>query len=128
MLRALGLADDALRRWLPRVAGFDDGVLILEAAPGAQDLGRCQPPGRYSRTLARECGRALAALHELPEDVIAAGGGFNPFKLLRVHDLDLAELRTLSVGGLEVVRLVQNADGLCARTGRAGRRTARPRP
>jgi aminoglycoside phosphotransferase (APT) family kinase protein len=109
ILRRLG---DGMRRWLPRVAAVEDGVLVLEAAPGAQDLARCQPTGRYSRTLARECGRALAALHGQP--TVGLAGAWNAAERLRVHDLDLAAMQAMSAGSLEVVRLVQNEDGLAA--------------
>jgi aminoglycoside phosphotransferase (APT) family kinase protein len=105
---------NGMRRWLPGVAAVGDGVLVLEAAPGAQDFARCQPTGRYSRTLARECGRALAALHGLPTHTIGHAGAGNFAERLRVHHLDLASMRAMSAGSLEVVRLVQNADGLSA--------------
>ncbi len=119
VLKRLAAADvaGALRERLPTAVAFDEqnGVLTLDATKDAQHLGHFQRPGRYPRALARETGRALAALHRLPAEVTADLEGIaNWAATALVHELDLAQMQTLSAGSLQVVRLVQHLDGLDA--------------
>jgi aminoglycoside phosphotransferase (APT) family kinase protein len=90
------------------------GVLVLATPAGARDLAEQQAGGRLSLTLARAAGRALAALHALPPRVLDGLPPADPHELLAIHRPDLATVRGLSAAGVEVVRLVQNADAVCA--------------
>ena len=109
--------DGSLTSRLPLLVAYDeaDGVLILESAPDARDLRGRHARGRFSRALAGEAGRALALLHALPP---AALDGLPPVRHpiwgTQVHRPDLDMLRTLSATAMELTRIVQGLDELCA--------------
>jgi Ser/Thr protein kinase RdoA (MazF antagonist) len=104
-----------LASFLPNVVAYDDaeGVLVLEAAPGARDLGLHHASGRFSCALAREVGRALARLHAVgPSAMSELRRPTNLTWSLRVHEPDLESLRTSSAAALELTRIIQAADEL----------------
>jgi aminoglycoside phosphotransferase len=110
-------AGDGLASFLPAVVAYDsaEGVLILEAAPHARDLRRHHAGGRFSCALATETGRALARLHDIRP--AAMNGLERPADLswsLRLHEPDLDSLRTSSAAALELTRIIQGTDELCA--------------
>ncbi len=88
-----------------------DGAIVLEAPAGAQDLNRRGPP---SARVARAAGRALAALHALPGDLLDGVTAADPRRLLRLHRPDRRRLESLSAAGVELVRVVQASPQLCA--------------
>jgi aminoglycoside phosphotransferase (APT) family kinase protein len=108
---------EGIASFLPAVVAYDsvEGVLILKAAPHARDLRRHHASGRFSCTLAREAGRALARLHAIPP--AAMKGLERPAELpwsLRVHEPDLDSLHTSSAAALELTQIIQGTDELCA--------------
>jgi Ser/Thr protein kinase RdoA (MazF antagonist) len=116
-LRAL---DRELASRLPVLVAHDGVacVLVLEAPPDARDLTRQHAGGRYSRALAREAGRGLAHLHAIPAGALGdAATASDPRWALRLHEPDVAMLRTLSMGSVEVIRIVQASDEICTGLG-----------
>ena len=110
----------AVSAMLPSIA-LDDraaDVLVLETAASTHDLVRHHGEharGRFSQALARAAGTALARLHALPAATLA--NVHPPVERawgLRVHDPDLATIRAMSAGELELVALVQRSGELCA--------------
>jgi Ser/Thr protein kinase RdoA (MazF antagonist) len=102
-----------LASFLPNVVAYDDGegVLVLEAAPRARDLGLHHASGRFSCALARETGRALARLHAVrPSAISDLQGPTDLTWSLRVHEPDLDSLRTSSAAALELTRMIQATD------------------
>jgi aminoglycoside phosphotransferase (APT) family kinase protein len=99
---------------LPVVVAYDraDGVLVLASAPGARDLRAHHARGRFSRALAREAGRALAQLHAVPPG--ALDGLPRAIASADVHRPDLEARFTLSDAAVELTRIVQGSDELCA--------------
>jgi aminoglycoside phosphotransferase (APT) family kinase protein len=87
------------------------GVLVLEAPAGAQDVSK---RGLFTRTLARQAGRALAALHFVAPCVLDRLPAADPSRVLSVHQLDLDTMRSLSEASRELVRRIQLSDGLCS--------------
>lgn len=122
MLERLRTADKRgeLASRLPALVAYDsaEGVLVLEAPPEAQDLTRQHAHGRYSRTLAREAGKALALLHAMSPVVLEGTRiASDPRWALRIHRPDLDTLRTLSAGSVELIRIVQSSDEICTGLG-----------
>jgi hypothetical protein len=103
-----------LARVLPRVAAHDPvgQVLVLEAAPGARDLVRHHARGRFSRVLAAEAGRSLARLHAVPPETLNGVAPLPPAP--PPHRPDLDTLWSLSGAAIELVRIVQRRDDVCA--------------
>lgn len=103
------------RPFLPRLVMYDEvaDVLVLETPPGARDLARQYARGRFSLTLARQTGNALAAVHSTSPRTLDGLAPIDPRRLLTVHQLDLETMGTLTAAGLEVVRLVQGSPDLC---------------
>jgi aminoglycoside phosphotransferase (APT) family kinase protein len=115
VLERLWSVDDHgwLAPFLPPVVAYDEaeGVLVLEAAPHARDLGRHHAAGRYSCTLARETGRALARLHAVrPSAMSGLQGPEDVAWSLQVHEPDLDSLRTSSAAAIELTRIIQATD------------------
>lgn len=105
-----------LAAYLPAVVWYDSavGVLVLESAPGAEDLARYHARGHFSLTLAREAGRALASLHEVPVAAVDnLRGAADPVWTIFVDPPSLSILPTLSGGSVELLRTVQRSDELC---------------
>jgi aminoglycoside phosphotransferase (APT) family kinase protein len=102
---------------LPAVVDYDgeEGALILQAPAGARDLTHHHARGRFSCGLARQAGRALAALHELDPGV-AAGlpGRVEPAAGTCLHRLDLEEVHARSTAALELTEVIQRSEELCA--------------
>jgi aminoglycoside phosphotransferase (APT) family kinase protein len=101
--------------FLPRCVMYDEAgeVLVLETPPGARDLTQQYERGRFSLTLARQTGKALAALHSTSPRTLAGLAPGDPRRLLTVHRLDLEAMGTLTAAGLELMRLVQGDADLC---------------
>jgi aminoglycoside phosphotransferase (APT) family kinase protein len=116
--RLHGAADGGgLAAFLPPVLVADriGGRLVLESAPGTRDLRRHHAHGRFSRALAREAGRALAALHAIPlaaMDGMRAGGDRGSD--VRLHAPDLDAVHSMSPAAKELTRFIQGLDDLCA--------------
>lgn len=111
-----------LQRFLPRCHGFDAErvALIVELEPGAQSVAeRLVSVGRFSKSLAREVGMALASLHDATSfaEGDRQGAWFRrlppfpplPFRLSRP---DVSMLQQCSAANLELIRLVQGDLGL----------------
>jgi aminoglycoside phosphotransferase (APT) family kinase protein len=108
--------DGTLAAFLPSVVCADAarGVLVLESPAEARDLARHHARGRFSRALASEVGRGLAALHATPPTVLDGlrppwDGGPVP----RVHLPDLEAVHSMSPAATELTRIIQRLDDLC---------------
>jgi aminoglycoside phosphotransferase (APT) family kinase protein len=103
------------RQFLPRCVMYDEAaqVLVLETPPGARDLAQQYDRGRFSLILARQTGKALAAVHSTSPRSLDGVDPVDPRRLLAVHRLDLETMGTLTAAGLELVRLVQGSADLC---------------
>lgn len=103
----------------PALVGYDrvDGVLVLASPPGARDLRRHHARARFSCALARAAGRALAQVHALAPASHGLPPGPDPRSCLRLHRPDLDTVLTLSAAALELIRMVQASDVLCAALG-----------
>jgi aminoglycoside phosphotransferase (APT) family kinase protein len=102
---------------LPVVVAYDaaEGVLILESAADARDLRRHHARGRFSCVLAREAGRALALLHAIPPRALdGLPHAPHPTGRTQMHRPDLNTMFTLSEAAVELTRILQGADELCA--------------
>jgi aminoglycoside phosphotransferase (APT) family kinase protein len=109
--------DGSLSSYLPVLVGYHraEGVLILEAVPGARDLTRQHRRGRFSVALAREAGRALALVHTVePAALDGLPAGTDPAWQLDLHRPDLEAVQTLSGAALELTRLIQRSEELCS--------------
>ena len=105
-----------LTRFLPVVVEYDaqEGALILEGRFGARDLTRHHARGRFSCGLARQAGRALAALHEVdPGTVAGFPSGIEPAAGPRLHKPDLDEVHARSTAALELTEVIQRSAELC---------------
>jgi Phosphotransferase enzyme family len=102
---------------IPTLVGFDsaESVLILEATADERDLRHHHARGRFSRALAGEAGRALALVHGTPP---AALKGLQelpgPMSWMQLHQPDLESLQTMSPAEVELTRIIQGIDDLCA--------------
>ena len=97
------------RRYLPRVYGFDEGVLVLELVGDGRDLRDHHfRRGRFPTTLAAAMGRVLGVLHETTkrEGRGGSGAGRAPW-VLALHRPGLEVFRDLSSASLELVRILQ---------------------
>ena len=116
--RLYGAADGGgLAAFLPSVLVADRtrGRLVLESAPGTRDLRRHHAHGRFSCALAREAGRALAALHAIPLAALdGMGGGGDRGSDVRLHVPDLDAVHSMSPAAKELTRFIQGLDDLCA--------------
>ena len=107
----------ALAAFLPTVVAADGAreALVLESPAVARDLTRHHARGRFSRALAREAGRALAALHATPPAVLdALRPSWDGGPVLRVQLPDLAAVQSMSAAAIELTRIIQGLDDLCA--------------
>ena len=119
VLAALGAAHarGPLADCLPVVAAHDTaaGVLILESPARARDLAVHHAGGRYSCELASKAGRALGQLHATSVGAMGARiGAAHPAWRAPLHQLDRIDLYTSSPAALELTRIVQDDDELCA--------------
>jgi aminoglycoside phosphotransferase (APT) family kinase protein len=107
-----------LATWLPVPIAYDsaEGVLILEGVRDARDWSQHHITGRARRTLAREAGRALAALHAVPPEALdGLSAPSDPAWSLRLHRPDLEAVRAMSAASADLTRIVQQSDELCGR-------------
>ena len=106
-----------LTAFLPSIAFADPGrgVLVLESPAEARDVTRHHARGRFSRALARNAGRGLAALHGTPCAVLH---GLRPpgdrGSALRVHLPDVDVVHEMTPAARELTRNIQGLDDLCA--------------
>ena len=115
-LRSLD-AGGPLASFLPTPVEYDEavGVLIVESAPHSRDLTRQHARGRFSRLLARQVGIALALLHSVPPTALQGLGLMRrPVDRAVIHRPDLEAMRGLSGAAVELTRMVQRSDELCA--------------
>jgi aminoglycoside phosphotransferase (APT) family kinase protein len=107
----------SLASLLPVVVAYDtdQGMLILESAADARDLRRHHARGRFSCVLAREAGRALALLHAVPPGALdGLPHAPHPTGRTQLHRPDLDTMFTLSEAAVELTRIIQGSDELCA--------------
>jgi aminoglycoside phosphotransferase (APT) family kinase protein len=112
-----GGAASELTRFLPPIVSYDGmaGVLVLRASRDARDLSCHHAKGRFSRSLARQAGRALAALHDLdPSLVCGVHDEVDQAWSLRLHRPDLDSLYRMSAASIELTSLIQDSDRLCS--------------
>lgn len=110
-----------VRAYIPALADYDasTGVLVLMLIADAGDLRHYHArTGRFSVTLARELGTALARLHGTSYAAGRARGArefaLGPPWILSVHRPAVEDLVTRSPASLEVVKLVQRVPDLGA--------------
>jgi aminoglycoside phosphotransferase (APT) family kinase protein len=106
-----------LAAFLPTVVAADGAreALVLESPPGARDLTRHHARGRFSCALAREAGRALAALHATPPAALDGVPSLADEGLqFRVHVPHLEAVHSMSAAAVELTRVIQGLDDLCA--------------
>lgn len=115
------MAGGALAAAIPRCYGYDRdrGVLVLELVAGGLTLREYHVRGgHFSRLLAARLGRALAAVHGLvadPEDGgQRAAAAARPPWALAAHEPELGFVRDFSEAAVQVVRMLQGSDELCA--------------
>lgn len=103
---------------VPEVVHHDADArrLVLRTAAGGRDWARQHSDGRLALGPARALGRALAALHQLPCDVLED----LPPDVDRMWGLSLPEpphdmLLDLSAAAVDLVARVQGSDAMCAR-------------
>ena len=102
---------------LPTLRSYDsdERVLILGAEPNARDLRRHHARGRFSCTLARGAGRALALLHSIPSTALSGvQQRGDPTSWMRVHEPDLESIHAMSSAAEELTRIIQGSDDLCS--------------
>jgi len=109
------LADEALvARYLPRFYDYDrsEGVLVLEYVRGAEDLrSHHLNSGRFSAGPAAELGAALGTLHRITRTA-AEPAPYAAAWVLSLHEPSLAIHREISAAGLELLRVLQQAEDL----------------
>jgi aminoglycoside phosphotransferase (APT) family kinase protein len=104
---------EELRRFLPGVVGYDReaGVLALELLPGAEDLrSRQTRTEEFPAALAGQLGTALGTLHRemrgtYPPPTPTPG-------ILSIHRPDTGVFRDSAAASLELIRIVQEDEGL----------------
>ena len=109
-----------LPRYLPRFYSYDDQerVLILELMRDAKDFRQHHArTGSFSTTLASMVGKALGALHNLPQVGDESKRGFTfreriPW-VLSIHRPPLGMLGSLSEANLRMIRIVQQSGEFC---------------
>jgi Ser/Thr protein kinase RdoA (MazF antagonist) len=97
---------------LPGFVGFDpeEGVLVLELLRDAEDLRTRQLRlGSFPAALGRALGQALGTLHR---EMRATYPEAPPPWILSIHRPDTGVFRDVSAANLELIKIVQNADGL----------------
>jgi Ser/Thr protein kinase RdoA (MazF antagonist) len=103
---------EEVERYLPTLVGYDpgEGVLALELLPGAEDLRARQVRlESFPEALGEGVGSALGALHrELRATYPPAP---TPW-VLSVHRPDTGVFRDSSAANLQLIAVVQNAEGL----------------
>jgi Ser/Thr protein kinase RdoA (MazF antagonist) len=113
----LSLADTDLISLLPRLGGYDaeEGLLVLELVPGAEDLhAHHLGGGRFSVAPAAALGRALGVLHSRTRQLVGeAPEQAEPTApwVLSLHQPDASVFRDISAAGLELIRIVQRTAG-----------------
>jgi aminoglycoside phosphotransferase (APT) family kinase protein len=118
VLERLRAGNPRLAARLPLPISFDRsaGVLVLEAAPDAQDLRERHARGRFSRELAAQAGRALALLHATPLAALGEQAApWDPGWALRLHRPSLKTAQHMLTGAAsELVKTIQRSQELCA--------------
>jgi aminoglycoside phosphotransferase (APT) family kinase protein len=103
---------DEVKARLPGLVGYDsnEGLLVLELLPGAEDLRTRQTRlEAFPESLGEQLGAALGALHrEMRETYPQAP---TPW-VLSIHRPDTSVFRDASAANLELIGIVQNAEGV----------------
>jgi aminoglycoside phosphotransferase (APT) family kinase protein len=97
---------------LPRFVEFDpeEGALVLELLRDAEDLrARQLRLDAFPAALGRALGQALGTLHQ---EMWASYPEAPPPWILSIHRPDTGVFRDVSAANLELIKIVQNADGL----------------
>lgn len=115
VLQELVARGEETRAHMPELIGYDreEGVLALELLRGAEDLGsRHLRLGEFPPALGQRLGSALGTLHrEMRETYPEAPAPW----VLSLHRPDTSVFREASAANLELIGIVQGADGLGAR-------------
>jgi Ser/Thr protein kinase RdoA (MazF antagonist) len=109
----LGQEGAVLSPYLPKSHGYDPvaGVLALELVQDAEDLRMFNlRTGRFSAGPAAALGAALGTLHRSTTMPLASAPTLVPW-ILMVHRPDARLFREVSAAGLELIRIVQGAEG-----------------
>jgi aminoglycoside phosphotransferase (APT) family kinase protein len=119
VLERLGLtvSSNGQAPFFPTLIAYDrsEGVLICESPPNARDLADHHARGRFSCTLAREAGRALARLHAVPTSALdGLADAPQQSSSTHLHRPGLETMRTLSGGAVDLTRIIQGSPELCA--------------
>ena len=107
----------ALAANLPVVLFHDArrGLVVFQLSEGAEDLAQYHARGRFSITLAGALGRALGRLHRISADAIGDAPDVEPEWCLSLHRPRLGAIAELSRASMELIRVVQGCEELCAR-------------
>jgi aminoglycoside phosphotransferase (APT) family kinase protein len=110
------LGESCLTVFLPNPVLYDaaEAVLVLELPLNAQDLTQHHRYRRFSRALAGETGKALAALHGVAPGVLDGLSAADPWQTLAVHRPDMRTLRTLTAASVDLIRMIQDSEQLCS--------------
>lgn len=108
----------SLRDHVPQFFGFDnaDGVLIVELVPGGEDLRRYHlRHGQIPAPVAAGMGRTLGRLHRLTPTASEQLSPQHAPWILSIHRPDVSIFREVSSASLDLIRIVQTADGFADR-------------
>jgi aminoglycoside phosphotransferase (APT) family kinase protein len=112
VLEEVGSRGEEVKARLPEIVGYDagEGVLVLELLRGAEDLRTRQTRRKeFPEHLGEQLGGALGTLHrELQETYPPAP---TPW-VLSLHRPDTGVFRDASAANLELIGIVQNAEGV----------------
>jgi thiamine kinase-like enzyme len=108
--RVLCEKENGFSRYLPKFYLYDEerSILIIESLESVETLREQQlRTGRSSSGVAEELAEALAALHQSGTDFASEFVTAGSAKARLPHRPDLEILRSLSGGGIEVIRMIQ---------------------
>jgi aminoglycoside phosphotransferase (APT) family kinase protein len=96
----------------------DEARLVLRTPAGARDWADHHGDGRFPRVPARMLGNALAALHQIPVDLVEPmPAGFDRMWGLSLPEPSLGRLLDLSSGAQDLVARLQASRVVCDRLG-----------
>lgn len=112
VLEEVAARGDEVKAHLPDLVGYDrgEGLLVMELLRDGEDLRTRQTRlESFPETLGEQLGSALGALHrEMRENYPQAP---TPW-VLSIHRPDTGVFRDASAANLELIRIVQNAEGM----------------
>jgi aminoglycoside phosphotransferase (APT) family kinase protein len=108
--RAVCEKENGFSRYLPKFYLYDEerSILVIESLKSVETLREQQlRTGRSSSGVAEELAEALAALHQFNADFASEFVNAGSSKARLPHRPDLETFRSLSGGGIEVIRMIQ---------------------